>query len=202
MKKQLCFILSTLLIISSSFIACKEKESDTGKISLIVSNAYGSIKPVDIYEIKDGYMTTLGEVEYRKKYELLSKYAYCAYRYSASKSTELYELHLLSINYATLKVTYKYITPTTITIKPTEPYTVYYSEYWGKKEEVLFIENISFHKTIHIELEERNDTYKITYYRDGSIDTPIGIDSIKGLDNYKKVVEVPKSDISKIEYIV
>ena len=203
MKKVLCFIFSILISVTG-FTSCKD-ESDSGEIALIVSEMYGTIKPVDIYEIKDGYMTTLGEIKYRKRVELQRRYSYCAYNYSKNKSIESYNNYLLSIDKKALKVTSEYIVPTAVTFKPSVPYTIYYSEYWGKKEEVLFISNISFHKTIHIKLEERKDTYRIMYYTNnssGNIDRAICLDNIKKLDDYKKVVEVSKSDISRIEYII
>ena len=182
MKKIVYYILSILLV-GVFFTSCKD-ESDSGKISLLVSKTYGTITPIDIYEIKDGYMKGWDN---NKKVSLQKRYNYCAYNYTSSKTTKKSDLFLLEVNMTKLKLT--------------REDSVYYSEYWGVKTGVSFVANVSFYKTIHISLEEKSDTYKITYYSQGYGGTFV-FENIKSLDKNKKVIEVPKSDITKIEYIV
>lgn len=201
MKKIVYYILSILLV-GVCFTSCKD-EIDSGNISLLVSEMYGTIKPVDIYIIKDGYMEGWNN---NKKVSLKKKYNYCAYNYTSSKTTQKNDVSLLKVNKAELKLT--------IWDKrdnaPADGFTfeedrVYYSEYWGAKTRVSFVANVSFYKTMHISLEEKSDTYKITYYGQdysGIYGVSLAFENIKSLDKYKKVIEVPKSDITKIEYIV
>lgn len=204
MKKIVYYILSILLV-GVFFTSCKD-ESDSGKISLLVSKTYGTITPIDIYEIKDGYMEGWDN---NKKVSLQKRYNYCAYNYTSSKTTKKSDLFLLEVNMTKLKLT-KWDTRDNA---PADAFTykedlIYYSEYWGVKTRVSFVANVSFYKTMHINLEEKSDTYKITYYSGHygvSYDiyaVSLAFENIKSLDKNKKVIEVPKSDITKIEYIV
>lgn len=197
MKKIYVIILSFLLVVFA-FFGCAE--SDRGKIAMIVLKTYGTIKPVDIYEIKDGYMTTTGELDKRKTYELGKKYNYCAYQYKAGKNTTGYEYSFLKVENK-LKISVEYVAPQNLTFKPTTPRILYYSEYWGEKENVLFVSRIQFYKTLHITLQEKRDSYKITYYNCITTNDSICFNDMKRLDDYKKVIEVPKSDLKKVEYI-
>lgn len=204
MKKIFCLLLS-FLITTLPLTSCKDK-GNSGKISLIVSNMYGTIKPVNIYEIIDGYMQ-LGTS--KKKVSLKKGNNYCASCYSTPKTTTMYnQLHLLQINMTQLKLTIwdsHFDCPAT-GLTPNED-RIYYSEYWGVKRQVSFVTNVSYYKTIHIKLEEKSDTYKITYYQDpnivpGHFVIPLSLTKIEDLNKHKKVIEVNKSDITKIEYFV
>lgn len=205
--KKFFSLLLTLFITISSLSSCNN-ESNAGKISLIRSNFYGTIKPIDIYEIKDGYMETVDKTN-KQKLNLEKSHDYYACTYSSTKSKKILranQKNTLKIDYTTLKITWKQIVPNTVILKPAEPYTtVYYSEYFGWKAEVEFIANISFYKTLHIKLEEKIDTYIITYYCRRDIDnydnfSNLSFSKMSYLEQDKKIIEVPKSDIERIEY--
>ena len=46
-------------------------------------------------------------------------------------------------------------------------------------------------------MQEKLDTYKITYY---DIDNETRLHEVKSINNYKKTIEIPKIDVTKIEY--
>lgn len=75
----------------------------------------------------------------------------------------------------------------------------YYSRYWGEAVKVEFVTNLKFYKTYHLGIKENSDTYKITYYNIGNGKS---FNSLNSINDYKKVIEIPKSDIEKIEYFV
>lgn len=202
MKKIFCLILS-MLMAGVCLTSCKD-EGDSGKISLIVSNMYGVITPIDIYKIKDGYIDFL---QSDKIIEVKKKYNYCVYYYCKNKKQKFYGKRFLNIDKATYKITFW----DSRDDQPADGFTyekdlIYFSEYFGKKENLSIVANVSFYETFYIKLEERDDTYKITYYDDpviyNNFNDPIVFNDIKMLDDYKRVIEVPKSDITKIEYIV
>ncbi|MBQ4269274.1 MAG: hypothetical protein IJB97_06475 [Clostridia bacterium] len=73
-----------------------------------------------------------------------------------------------------------------------------YTSYWGKDEAVLYDTELSFSKTLYIKLREKRNTYKITYY---DLDEKCLNDiSKKNLKRFKKVIELNKSEITKIDY--
>lgn len=193
MKKLFCLLLIVIMICGFS-TSCKN-EGDSGKVSLIVSEMYGSLKPFDIYEIKDGYMQSLDNSVNRLS--LVKGYNYCINQYLSVKMNEIDgELNLLSIDREKFKLT-KWKAKNKNDI-------IYYSEYWGLKTRVKLGARVSFYKTIHINLEEKEDTFRITYYDLSSYyyDKPTGFNEIELLEKFKRVIEVPKSDIIKIEYII
>lgn len=202
MKKLVCLILSVLMA-GSMLTSCKDK-GDSGKISRIVSNMYGIITPIDIYKIEDGYIDFWESEEIIK---VEKKYNYCVYYYQKNKNEKFYGRKFINVHKTKYKITFWDSRDN----QPADVFTyendlIYFSEYFGKKENISLVANVSFDKTIHIKLEERNDTYKITYYDDPSnhsnFSSPIVLNNINDLDCYKKVIEVQKNDITGIEYIV
>lgn len=206
MKKRLFLIFNIFFAIFFvcifCFAGCATKNSS--RISLIVSNTYGSIKPIDVYEIKGGSILF---TERNKDIELVKKYSYCAINSSETKKE-----FISSAKYIFgLKVDSKYKIGVwdiknarpAIGYPVKEEYRQLYSEYYGEKEFVSAKTDVSFYKTLPIELEEKSDTYKITFYKDdnNSFSDPICFNNYeKTISGYKKVVEVLKTDISKIEY--
>ncbi len=201
MKKILCLIFS-IFMFGACFTSCKD-ERGSGKISLLVSKEYGVIKPVDIYQINDGYINFW---ESNQNIELQKKYNYCAYTYREKKNKKLYGHQFLNIE----RTTYKITLWDSRDNQPADAFTyeddiLYFSEYFGEKENVSIVANVSFVKTLHVNLQEKNDTYKVTYYRDpnhNDFSNAISFNDIQEFDRYKKVIEVPKSDVTKIEYIL
>ena len=186
--KKKCFLLLCFPFILSPYTACNSNE----KIQLINSKTYGIIKPIDIYTITDGYMSTSGEISQRKKYSLNIPYEYCAYEYLDQKQSSIINnTSLLEIDQNELKVSWGYSD-----FFGTKVLT-YYSQFWGNKEDVLFIADIVFKETYYINFIEKSDTYKITYY---DIDNETGLHEVKSINNYKKTIEIPKIDVTKIEY--
>lgn len=188
MKKKY-FLLFSIPFIMSSCIGCTP--SNKGKIQLIHSKVYGAIKPIDIYTITNGYMRTDGDSE-RKRHSLNINYKYCVYEYHNQKRSSIIDnTALLEIDHNKLKISHGYSD-----FLGTKVLT-YYSEFWGEKENVMFIANVTFKETYHIELKEKSDTYKITYY---NINNETGLHNIKSINNYKKTIEILKTDVKKIEY--
>jgi uncharacterized protein YxeA len=205
MKKIFHLILSVFMVALCSLTSC-DSENSSGKISMIVSNMYGVIKPIEIYEFQDGYMYTSGrDINHRVEVELPLRYDHYAKSYSSyGKSYTVYDAYSYLQVGAHLKVTSKLIipkskqiTPQNITFQPNYPYTVYYSELWGEKENVNFYANVRYCKTLYIKLQEKSDSYKITYY---DIDGGVAFNGINSIENYKRIVEIQKNDIVKIEY--
>lgn len=189
MKKKY-FLLFSIPFIMSSFIGCNPNKKE--KIQLIHSKAYGAIKPIDIYTITNGYMSTDGEFSERKRHSLNINYKYCVYEYYNQKHSSIIDnTALLEIDQNKLKISWGYSD-----FFGTKVLT-YYSEFWGEKENVMFIADVTFKETYHIKLKEKSDTYKITYY---DINNETGLHNIKSINNYKKTIEILKTDVTKIEY--
>ena len=187
--KKKFYILLSIIFILLAYVGCKPSKNS---IKLINSKTYGKITPIDIYEITNGYMTTTGEITNRKNHPLPIDYEYCAYQYLDKKTTSILDnTALVRITDSTLKITWGYsdfFGNTSIT---------YYSEFFGEKQPVMFVANVTFKKTYYIKLQEKSDTYKITYY---DIKNEKGLHSIKSINNYKKTIEILKTDVTKIEY--
>ena len=137
---------------------------------------------------------------------LEKRYNYCVNNYTPSKASQKYDVSLLKVDMKKLELSIwdSNLNKPGSGLTPSK-YRVYYSEYFGSKSRVSFVANVSFYQTMHIKLEEKADTYKITYYgqeNSGIYGVYILFNNINGLENYKNIIEVPKSDITKIEYIV
>ena len=79
-KKRWIYIVIAILLsihMMGVFLTGCKNENDSGKISLLVSKEYGVIKPVDIYQINDGYINfweSNQNIELQKKYNLEKDY--------------------------------------------------------------------------------------------------------------------------------
>ena len=202
MKKSTCLMLS-ILIFGVCLTSCKA-ENDSEKIACIVSEQYGLITPVDIYELKDGYINFW---QSNKTIQLQKKYYFTALSYTKDKKNQLSNArHYLKYDTTAYKLTFW----DTRDNQPADAFTyeqdlICYSEYYGEKEIVSFGTNVSFYKTMHIKLEEKSDTYKITYYGQeysGFHGVSFSFNTLRTIEQYKNVIEVPKSDVSRIEYII
>lgn len=158
-----------------------------GNIQAIYLKGYNAICPVDVYKVLDGYMYTDSALENKKTHTLEKEYSYCTYKYAKDKKTISTDGDsLLNIDYSALKI-----------FKRDYQFGIYYSNFWGEEETVSFTANIKFEKTYHIVLQEKLDTYKITYYDIGNFQA---FDNLSSINDYKKTIEVLKSNISRIEY--
>lgn len=184
MSKKIYLLFSFILILSS-FMGCK---SEAEQIVSITSQTYGTLTPIDIYKVTNGYMTAHEE---EKVYPLDKKYNYYAYKYLEKKENKVYVENLLKIDYKKLKIAYGYANFFGSKIPQT------YSDYWGENDMVSFISNIDFYQTYHIVVQEKSDTYKITYY---DIGTKAYFNDLSTMNSYKKTIEVSKNDIVSIEY--
>jgi len=206
MKKNhlqfLIFFLTVFLTCTTCFTACKTKH-EINKISLIVSNMYGSIRPVDIYEIQGG---SIRFTKSNKVITMEKKYSFCAISFSETKMDSItrtdYVIGLQLDNKYKISVwDIENSRPAFGYVKPENRRL--YSEYYGEKEFVASTTNVSFYKTLPIKLEEKADTFKITYYKynSSSFSVPICFNDYETtIIEYKKVIEVLKTDIKKIEY--
>ena len=189
MKRFFSLCLSALMIFSSiALVGCKSRS-----ISMISSSSCGYIYPIDIYKVVDGYMYSTKSME--KKVELEKEEKYYAVRYSEEKLSDISTGTPLKINKDALKLSSEYID-----YSGNYGYRAYTSKYWGSEEAVSFKTNVKFYKTYYLKFEEKSNTYKITYYH--RIDDGSFFAKLDDLNEYKKIVEVPKDDIKKIEYFV
>ena len=76
----------------------------------------------------------------------------------------------------------------------------YYTTYWGKPaERVRYSANLSFYKTLPLKVEEKHNTYMITYYKFNA--NFFVFNDISILESYKTLIELNKYEITKIEYL-
>ena len=185
MKRFFSLCLSALMIFSSiALVGCERRG-----ISIISSGLCGYIYPIDIYEVVDGYMYSTQSMG--KKVELEKDEKYYAVGYSETKLSNILTGNPLKIDKEKLKLSNEYMD---------DCFFDYSSEYWGTLEAVRFETNVKFYKTYYVKFEKRLNTYKISYY-DINYDG-MWLESLDNLNEYKKIVEVPKDDIKKIEYFV
>lgn len=185
MKKSFLLLLC-IPFIMCTFTCCKNNK---GKIKLIHAKSYGAITPIDVYEIIDGNMHTQEILSEQETYHLNKRYNYCTYTYQEKKKDTSSNYYLLSFSEPELKLTFKY--------DYVSHEIFFYSEFWGEKEPVGFEANLKFKKTYPIKLKEKSDTYKITYY---DIEDATGFNDLDSIDEYKKTIEILKTDVKKIEY--
>lgn len=210
MKKHLFGLINIILSIIFIPMVCltgcstkttaKDELIDT--ISLIVSDTYGSITPIDIYEIKGGSILF---DESDKNIELEKAYSFYAVSSSKTKlnqtSSTQYVIGLkVPSNYKIGIWDIKRARPA-IGYPVSLEYRRLYSQYYGEVEFVSAKTDLLFRETLHIELEEKTDTYKITYYYDrNNFEDYVCFNDYKKINDNKKIVEVLKDDILKIEY--
>ena len=156
-------------------------------IAAIYTKGNGIIRSIDIYKVAEkGIMTGLKtkntlEVETSYNFYFVNHKKVASYPDKASK------YHVNTIAYS----------------KEVNAFGEYiymdFTQYWGVEEMVSFKAKCKYYKTLKIKLTEKKNTYKIVYYdiRDGETWNDI----FEGqLDDRKKVIELNKSEIKKIEY--
>lgn len=177
MKKIICLILSLIINLSClAFTSCEEAVSPT----VIYTKTNGTIRPIKIYKTGKGLMTAINS---KKSIEIKVRYKYYC---DTNQFTAVYPSSPYYYN-VTDGILWAYTNA-----------GVYYSTFWGAPVAVRYSAELSFYQMLPIKLIEKENTYKITYY---SLDEHATNDiSKKSLENYKKVIEINKSDIRKIEY--
>ena len=189
-RKKISFSIAiTFILCVSLFTFCENASNKKLKIASISTRNYGIIKPIDIYLIRDGYITNFSE-----KVEISALDKYFVQYYTETKRTTSSSPYGMNIpELKTDIVNWKYI----------------YKDW----KTVYFDKTLEYSHTIHIDLEEKESSYKITYYdiltlQNTSNDffghkrefcfngTPK-----KELSKYKRIKEFPKSEIISITYI-
>ncbi len=166
--------------------------SSDNKISVIYLKNGSKICNINVYKVTGGEMWELGDQN--NKVDLEAKYRFKAYTpkdsesdiYRSSPPLELYvDINELMITVVPYKNGYNYWDG------------IYYSEYWGSRVQVLFSLNTEYYKTYPIKIKEKTNSYTITYY-DLSYHT--AINNLSELEEYKKTIEIPISEVSRIVY--
>ena len=190
-RKLFSFWIPILLLNASFFPSCSNTQnSNTQKIASIYTHNYGVIKPLDIYLIKDGYITN-----YSEKVEATTLDKYFVKYYQESKQTassSAYGISVTGLKFDILSWKYQY-------------------KDW---ESVYFHKSLQYSYTIHIDLVEKETSYQITYYHisDLKMNTPDATGYTRELCfnnppseellQYKEMKEFPKSEIISIDYIL
>ncbi len=192
MKQKLSLLFVPILLLSSSFFfACSNTEEEQLKISSIYTQNYGVIKPLDIYLIKDGYITNYSAE--KVKATTLAKYFVKYYEESKqTTSTSDCGIYISDLKFDIVNWKYQY-------------------KDW---EAIYFHKSLQYSYTIHIDLVEKATSYLITYYYIS--DLKMNIDGVTGytrelcfdtppeeeLLQYKRIKEFPKSEIISIDYML
>lgn len=193
-QKLLPFFVSILLLSTSFFFACSNtqdnSEEEQLKISAIYTQNYGVIKPLDIYLIKDGYITNNSE---KVKATTLAKYFVKYYQEGKQTiSSSDCGIYISDLKFDIVDWKYQY-------------------KDW---KAVYFHKSLQYAYTMHIDLVEKATSYQITYYY--ILDLKMNIDGATGytrelcfdtppekeLLQYKRIKEFPKSEIISIDYML
>ena len=177
MKKLLCCIVIFLCsLLCLNFISCSNSTSPNA----IYTTNYGTIRPIKVYTTENGIMEALDGSKRTAKIGIKYKY-YC-------RTNEYYAY------YPHNPECYNCDSRIWSSTKNGK----YYSKYWGDEIMVSYSADLSYYKTLPVELIEKEDTYKITYY---DLDKRCLNDLSKNtLSRYKKVIEINKTAVKKIEY--